>query len=125
MATLKIEPGSENQREGKNVETTQAKIRNQLSPYWFLADMIVTFDEVSEAQKPDIWKLILKSAKKVNESKDKLLKLVDDTYDINAIFSPKIYGYCKRFEDQCNHLIINENLRICSSPDKCSAKTNK
>lgn len=63
----------------KDVETTQAKIRNKLSPYWNLIAMIESLESISEEKKKKVWKYIKQTIDNIKSEKESLLELIRQT----------------------------------------------
>lgn len=66
-----------------NSETIQEKIRNNLSQYWILIDIIDDFENKSEENKENVWKIIKKTIKNIKKSQVELLTLIDSTKNEN------------------------------------------
>lgn len=58
-------------------ETPQAKLRNQLTPFWTLSSIIS--EERYDKSNPDIIDIIERLSKTCEESKDIIMKLIEET----------------------------------------------
>ena len=95
--------------ENKDIETIQAKIRNKLSLYWNLVGMIDNIDK-----NENVLKYVKQSAKKIKESQDELLELINKTkqnwIDINDE-QPKNSEFVLTYNKH-NGIEINRDLNM-------------
>lgn len=60
-------------------EPISEKIRNQLSPYWNLVELIEKYNKTKD---PKIWDFVMKANKLAKDGQSELLELVDKATNI-------------------------------------------
>lgn len=79
-------------------ETLEAKLRNQLSPIYGLADMILLIDE-----KPEMKQLIIEQAKQAVKNKD-VIDLLLVEIEAKTLSKPDVSGSLPLTEDEKSYI---------------------
>lgn len=91
-------------------ETLEAKLRNQLSPIYGLADMILLIDE-----KPEMKQLIIEQAKQAVKNKEAIdLLLVE--IEAKTLSKPDVSSAKRKFCPFCNNEVSRMQIN-CQSCD--------
>lgn len=77
----------------KSIETLEAKLRNQLTPIYGLADLVILIEDEEGQMKQSLLEIIIDMAHQVNKNKDKidkLLKKIESQHDEKTIIKTQI-----------------------------------